>query len=84
MKAVLLHVVVALMVAAGSVSAALAEGGGGADSAGQGTRPDVLGSRVDGVWPGSYGSPGYVQSPIVRGPLPAGCTYRRNGTLRCK
>jgi hypothetical protein len=81
-KAVLLHVMVVLVLAVGSVSAALAEGG--ADSAGQGTRPDVLGSRVDGVWPGSYGSPGYAQGPIVRGHLPAGCTYRRNGTIRCR
>jgi hypothetical protein len=91
MKAVLLSALLAIGLGAGTINFALAEGGGGADSVGQGTRPDVLGSRVDGVWQGPYGRDGlrtapygYASPPGAPGYVPPGCTLRSNGTYRCK
>ena len=65
MKAVLLPALVAIVLGVGSVGVAFAEGGEGAGEDAQGTRPDVLGSRLYGAWPGPYG----YYSPSVSGPF---------------
>jgi hypothetical protein len=92
MRAVLISALVALVFGAGTTSFAFAQGG--ADSAGQGTRPDVLGSRVDGVWQGPYARDGLRTAPYLPygytlpgsapGYVPPGCTRRSNGTYRCR
>jgi hypothetical protein len=56
MKSVLLSALLALALGVGSIGMAFAEGGEGAGEDAQGTRPDVLGSRLYGGWPGPYAS----------------------------
>lgn len=56
MKTVLLATLTAIVIGVGSAGLAFAEGGEGAGEDAQGTRPDVLGTRLYGAWPGAYGS----------------------------